>query len=451
MHVTLFDPASPASRVPHFRIYCNPMHNTPIQEPAMTKRERREQRRQQEMFGQQQQKRKQSARAVALWTTIAIIGVSGIYGLVKISRSASQGSDRGTTVAPVSGSDWTRGPENASVTLVEYGDFQCPACAVYFPVVEQLLENNPDTVRFAFRQYPLRTIHTNADAAARASEAAGTLGAFWPMYDKLYSEQDAWSDVDDAMTLFQTYATELGLDAGAWRSATDSAEVKQAIQDDLESGDAAGVDGTPSFFVNNRRIANPASLDAFQKVIDDAKKNAVAAPVQEHFHGHADLLVQVNGRIVDFSAAKYQSTKDKELDPSVHLHSGNGRMIHMHEADVTLEQLMTSLGMQLTNDCLTLDDGTAYCTDETNVLKLLVHRAADQSDQFSVQERPAEHVLQDLDRIVLLYERTDDADSINTAVRAVGDEACIYSETCPQRGKPPAEECVGGLGSDCNE
>ena len=143
--------------------------------------------------------------------------------------------------------DRIRGPLDAPITLVEYGDFQCPYCGRAEPIVRELLADFGD-LRYVWRQLPLNDVHTDAQLAAEASEAAAAQGKFWEMYDMLLSHQEALSLRD-----LIGYAEELGLDVGRFRDYLRKRKGTARIAEDVESADASGVAGTPTFFINGRR------------------------------------------------------------------------------------------------------------------------------------------------------------------------------------------------------
>lgn len=156
---------------------------------------------------------------------------------------------RSRLVLPVSPArDHIRGPVDAPVTLLEYGDYECPNCGEAHPVVTNLLAGMRDPLRFVFRHFPLTTIHPHAENAAEAAEAAGAQGHFWAMHDTLYDNQQA---LDDAHLV--VYAAKLDLDV-AWFSRELAAHTHAAkLSEDFMSGVRSGVNGTPCFFINGMR------------------------------------------------------------------------------------------------------------------------------------------------------------------------------------------------------
>ena len=144
--------------------------------------------------------------------------------------------------------DHIRGPEDAPVTLVEYGDFECPYCGRAEPALRELLADFGDELRFVFRNLPLSDVHPRAQLAAEAAEAAAAQGKFWEMHDKLFEHQDALAPSD-----LVRYAEELGLDADRFRDELRRRVYAPGISEDVESADESNVAGTPTFFVNGMR------------------------------------------------------------------------------------------------------------------------------------------------------------------------------------------------------
>ena len=162
------------------------------------------------------------------------------------------------------------GPADPKVTLVEYSDFQCPACAAYCPVVNQISEEYKSNVRFIYRHFPLRRNHKNADITANASEAAGLQGKFWEMHGMIFEHQRDWAEKSNGEEIMIGYAKELSLDVERFKSDLNSQAVKDKVEADYQSGVQSQVDSTPTFFLNGQKIQNPKSLDEFKSVIDQA-------------------------------------------------------------------------------------------------------------------------------------------------------------------------------------
>jgi len=166
---------------------------------------------------------------------------------------------------PVNETDHVRGPERAPVTLVEYGDFQCPYCGAAYPVIEALLAQRPETVRFAYRHFPLTNVHPYAELAAEASEATGARGRFWSMHHWLFEHQD---ELDPAGLLVG--AESVGLPVDAIQREVMGHVYLDRIQRDFASGVRSGVNGTPTFFINGIRHDGGHSLPDLLHAVDAA-------------------------------------------------------------------------------------------------------------------------------------------------------------------------------------
>lgn len=149
---------------------------------------------------------------------------------------------------PVSPRDHVRGPASAPVTLVEYGDYECPYCGAAYPIVKEIQEAMGENLRFVFRNFPLTQIHPHAERAAEAAEAAGAQDHFWQMHDLLYENQRT---LDDAHLL--RFALVVGLDVERFTRELESGVHHARVREDFLSGARSGVNGTPSFFINDIR------------------------------------------------------------------------------------------------------------------------------------------------------------------------------------------------------
>ncbi len=157
---------------------------------------------------------------------------------------------------PMVDRDHIQGPTDAPLTLVEYGDYQCPFCGEAYPIVKEVQERLGDKLCFAFRNFPLVNSHPHAEHAAEAAESAATQGQFWEMHDLLFENQDALDDKS-----LGEYAIALNLDARQLLADVKSGANMARIRDDCISGARAGVNGTPSFFVNGVRFNGPPDVD----------------------------------------------------------------------------------------------------------------------------------------------------------------------------------------------
>jgi protein-disulfide isomerase len=149
---------------------------------------------------------------------------------------------------PVGERDHAQGPADAPVTLVEYGDFECPYCGQAYPIVKALQQRLGERLRFVFRNFPLTNAHPHAEHAAEAAEAAAAQGRYWAMHDRLYEHQRA---LDDAH--LERYATDVGLDVARFDQEMEAGRYRARVREDFLSGVRSGVNGTPTFFINGVR------------------------------------------------------------------------------------------------------------------------------------------------------------------------------------------------------
>jgi len=164
----------------------------------------------------------------------------------------------------------SRGPKDAKVTMVEFGDFQCPACGAEHPVLQSILHDYDGRIRFVFRHYPL-SIHANAQLAARAAEAAGKQGKFWEFHDYLYEHQNDWSFQIKPQGKFEDYAKQLGLDVAKFTTDETDGKLSDKIGQDMGDGNALGVNATPTIYVNGEKMTS--TEDAVLRAkLDDALK-----------------------------------------------------------------------------------------------------------------------------------------------------------------------------------
>jgi len=143
---------------------------------------------------------------------------------------------------------------SATVTLVEFGDYVCPACGDAAPYVKQVLTDFPGKVNYVFRNYPL-SYHTNAPLASYAAEAAGLQGKYFEMNDRLYSTQNDWSNLPDPASVFVGYAKDLGLNTDKFTSDMNSQNVKDVVQRDMNDGKTVALTETPTFYINGTKVS----------------------------------------------------------------------------------------------------------------------------------------------------------------------------------------------------
>lgn len=167
------------------------------------------------------------------------------------------------------------GPQDAPLTIVEFGDFECPYCGESFPVIRSLLaaygSHDPpepgDQIHFVFRQFPVPTLHDHAVAAAEASACAAAQGKFWAYHDRLFLNQTRLDDLS-----LREYAAESGLDVNQFNSCVSARTFKSLVERDVADGQALGVHGTPTWFFNGRKVEGAIPEDIFRKVIEEMLK-----------------------------------------------------------------------------------------------------------------------------------------------------------------------------------
>ena len=146
------------------------------------------------------------------------------------------------------------GPADAPIKLEEFGDFECPPCGMFHPILQQMHTEFGDKLQITFREFPLVPTHQHALAAASAAEAAGLQGKFWEMHDLLYEHQNDWKKEFDVRPVFEGYAKQIGLDIGRYQRDMNGDLVAQRIFADGKRGHSLGVKGTPTVFMNGREV-----------------------------------------------------------------------------------------------------------------------------------------------------------------------------------------------------
>jgi protein-disulfide isomerase len=183
-------------------------------------------------------------KSIALFAAVTLGLLIGVGALL---TQFGQNSDQ--PIADVAGNKRHTQGEGV-VTLVEFSDFQCPACQGVQSPLKQIIAKFPGEVRLVYRHFPLSTIHKNAQAAAQASEAAHMQGKFFEFHDLLFAKQNEWSELDDPTAKFGEYSESIGLDKNKFLSDMESAEAKEAVLADSQAANQYRLNGTPTFFVN---------------------------------------------------------------------------------------------------------------------------------------------------------------------------------------------------------
>ncbi|HEX3082642.1 MAG TPA: thioredoxin domain-containing protein [Candidatus Saccharimonadia bacterium] len=195
---------------------------------------------------------------------VVIVGVmAGLFMLANSGSNTPPVGDKTKITRPDSHKTGS-GP----VTMVEFGDYQCPACGAAYPNVKQLLADYNGKVTFYFRNFPLTNLHPNAMASAQAAEAAGDQGKYWQMHDMLYENQKDWSTVTDPTSTFVNYAQSLGLDTTKFRNAIINKEFQSVIDQDIADGTALNIQGTPTFYFNGTAYSGDSSYASLKNKVD---------------------------------------------------------------------------------------------------------------------------------------------------------------------------------------
>jgi protein-disulfide isomerase len=206
-----------------------------------------------------------NTKRIFTWGAFVIIIGLIIWGMIAAANKAKMEKNGLIPVDEVTSDDWTRGNASSTATLIEYSDFQCPACGAYFPLVEEVYAKNSGSFRFVYRHFPLLQ-HPNALPAAQAAEAAGMQGKFWEMYNQLFTKQLSWATSTDPKAVFAEYAKTLDLDTVKFSSDYELQSIKDKINASVRRGGKIGVNSTPTFYLNGKKI-QPQSYEEFKNLI----------------------------------------------------------------------------------------------------------------------------------------------------------------------------------------
>lgn len=214
------------------------------------------------------------------WIIFSVICLTIIVGMIFVNQNnqASYSGDVNTVITEGPIADHTYDSNQNKVILIEYADYQCPACATISTKVNAITAKYKDQLTFVFRNLPLTTIHPNSLAAATAAEAAGLQGKYFEMHDKLYTNQNYWSgaSVADRTSIFESYAQEIGLNIDQYKKDLSSSDITSKIRRDQATAKTLKLSSTPSFVLNGNVISENVALteDGLQKAVEDALKNA---------------------------------------------------------------------------------------------------------------------------------------------------------------------------------
>lgn len=239
-------------------------------EEQLTKKQRRELKKQERKEKEVAMQKKKQQKTIITWSVVIVVLLAVIWGLTQLGGSTPGDQLVTTDALGVTEQSHVKGNREAKVVLVEFSDFQCPACASYQGVLTQLVEEYGDRLALVYRHFPLKSIHPNADLAARAAEAASRQGKFWEMHDQLFARQTTWTSMSSgqAEAEFIGYAESMDLDVGQFTADLEADEVHDIVDQDLAIANQLGLRGTPSFFLNGTQLQNPGSYAEFQALIE---------------------------------------------------------------------------------------------------------------------------------------------------------------------------------------
>jgi protein-disulfide isomerase len=208
---------------------------------------------------------------IVIILAVAVAAGAAVY----LSRQPDESST--TNAAPLKAADLKggghfRGPEDAKITLVEFGDYQCPSCAAYHPFVKEILNRYPKQVRLEFHHFPLISIHPNSMAASKAAEAAGLQGHYWEMHDALFEYQPSWSTRPDPKPTFASIANSIGINGTILTQSMDNPQLQDRILKDVEQGNTVGIQAVPTFFIDGQQVHINLSMEDFVQVIESHLK-----------------------------------------------------------------------------------------------------------------------------------------------------------------------------------
>jgi protein-disulfide isomerase len=200
------------------------------------------------------------------WAIIAIIIV--VFGGILFFQGDKANAPSKSNAQPT---QHVQGEGKSKVTLVEYGDYQCPYCGAFHPIVKEVVEKYKDQITFQFRNLPLIQIHTHAMAAARAAEAASMQGKFWEMHNMIYEGQNTWSTADNPSTIFEGYAKQIGLKIDQFKKDSSGSATNDTINADVREFNKLKLEmSTPTFILDGKKVTPTYTVEAFSKLIDDA-------------------------------------------------------------------------------------------------------------------------------------------------------------------------------------
>jgi protein-disulfide isomerase len=227
----------------------------------LTKKERKELKKLEEQQKQEVWKKQKTTQTISV-----VIGIIAFVAFAWFLISYAKDQNK-LKIPQISAKDVLIGPKNSKVQIVEYADFECPACATYSPTIEKLLNTNKDKVSFVYRFFPLTSIHKNARTSAQVAYASYRQGKFLDMYKMLYKNQDTWANLEIVDTALTDYAKLVGLNISQFKKDYKSKDVVQFVKDSEQQATSLGLFATPTFFINGDLVdpKSPADLEKMVK------------------------------------------------------------------------------------------------------------------------------------------------------------------------------------------
>jgi len=211
-----------------------------------------------------------SKKQIGMIVAGVVIGFIALFGVWKLTSKPATPTKVDIVLNE---HDHIKGNSDAKTTLVEYSDFQCPACKAFQPIISQVVEKNKDSVRLVYRHFPLESIHKNARKAAYASEAAARQGKFWEMHDMLFQNQQDWEKESDPNKKFEAYIKNIKGDVERFKKDLKELSIQDKVDRDYASGVQFGVNSTPSFYLNGTKLENIKTADELEKAIVESTLN----------------------------------------------------------------------------------------------------------------------------------------------------------------------------------
>lgn len=251
-----------------------------MEEEQLTKRERKRRNREEKRKEEKSTEKKNSLNKL-IAVVLVILGAFFVWKVLtsgnSTGSSSTETSQANADLKEVTSTDHVEGNAESSIVVMEYGDYQCPACGLYYPITKSLMEKYGDKIAFVFRHFPIRSAHAHAQIASQAAEAAGIQGKYWEMHDKLYENQDTWSKERDPRDTFANYAKDIGVaDIEKFKTDMNSDTVKSIVDKSYENALKIGINSTPTMLVNGQKFDRPPALEDLSKLIDEelAKQDA---------------------------------------------------------------------------------------------------------------------------------------------------------------------------------